>query len=567
MALLRMRSGRLGRSTGQTRVCRSRMSSAPQGDFGCPTSLRSTACKTPPLIFTTRLARNWVSTVCTGSARAKKGLIPDCLNITQTLTQHATWLTEAGVDYIALDATNLDQFSSFSDLIQLRPAQVVFEEWSALRKNGTATPQVVAWPAAWKGATLFQRYLDLYNDPAYDDLVFRDSKSGKKVMFYVNTRVDPQIVQEMESNGGRNDVVAVPMWAEFPVSDYSDGVWGFFSPCTTGGSSARYTSTVIYNDNPRHHLGLGCLQYETPSSKIGSETSAAPSYQLGYGSLFGGSPGKLDGGTHLLQWARVFETQPEHVFMSSWNEWIAQPQKNPYASNRAANSVGLEGDPAARWLWVDTYGAEYSRDLEPSVEYGDLHLRIMAACISIYKAGGSCAQPAHSSSLCCQANNASSAFPRAWNNIWSAISPDGDDFLLTNSNHELVIITTKEGWRQVCSCFAGPSAFCVDSGEPLQTSGPFMLLAEKRDSGTLLPLYRCFSAAASRHFFSLSPACRGLGKAENVLGFVSRTRTSFTPRTLHQCWTKGSAANSAWATHSLDVPCSSGVDTVLGYVR
>lgn len=35
------------------------------------------------------------------------GIVPDCPNITQTLTVQAQQLTSAGVDYVAMDGTNL----------------------------------------------------------------------------------------------------------------------------------------------------------------------------------------------------------------------------------------------------------------------------------------------------------------------------------------------------------------------------------------------------------------------------------------------------------------------------
>ncbi len=36
-----------------------------------------------------------------------QGYVPDCLNITETLTMHANMLVNAGLDYVVADATNL----------------------------------------------------------------------------------------------------------------------------------------------------------------------------------------------------------------------------------------------------------------------------------------------------------------------------------------------------------------------------------------------------------------------------------------------------------------------------
>ena len=52
--------------------------------------------------------------------------LPDCANITETLTQHAKELLSAGIDFVILDATNLDQCpNEQSDTVQLRPTEVL----------------------------------------------------------------------------------------------------------------------------------------------------------------------------------------------------------------------------------------------------------------------------------------------------------------------------------------------------------------------------------------------------------------------------------------------------------
>lgn len=47
------------------------------------------------------------------------GIIPYCLNITGTLSAHADMLVSAGVDYVAVDSTNLPTFDDGSDLLQV----------------------------------------------------------------------------------------------------------------------------------------------------------------------------------------------------------------------------------------------------------------------------------------------------------------------------------------------------------------------------------------------------------------------------------------------------------------
>ncbi len=90
------------------------------------------------------------------------------------------------------------------------------------------------------GSDLWQRVLDVYNNATYvmafeffsyaaselacrwQPVVYKDPASGKMVFFttYSGANPDPSLVAAVESNGGRNNVMVVPMWAEFDVSNY-----------------------------------------------------------------------------------------------------------------------------------------------------------------------------------------------------------------------------------------------------------------------------------------------------------------------------------------------------------
>ena len=52
--------------------------------------------------------------------------------------------------------------------------------------------------------------------------------------------------------------------------------------------------------------------------------------------------------------------------MSSSTNTVGR-QQSVYQSNVAYN-MGLPNDPRKRIVWVDTYGAEFSRDIEPTIE-------------------------------------------------------------------------------------------------------------------------------------------------------------------------------------------------------
>ena len=78
------------------------------------------------------------------------------------------------------------------------------------------------------------------------------------------------------------------------------------------------------------------------------------------------------------QWQTVLEWDPaqdyygydaEYVFVTGWNEWVAQKQ----------------GDTPGEYWLVDTYNAEYSRDIEPSVNNGDNTFMLCTADMRAYK--------------------------------------------------------------------------------------------------------------------------------------------------------------------------------------
>lgn len=126
-----------------------------------------------------------------------------------------------------------------TDIAVLRPTEVLFEEWLALRKKGIKTPQITLWPCSPKGSNTWKYLVDkLYNNPIYDQLIFR--LNGKKSIFipYNPSCYDYDTTKLI----GRNDILTVPVWALFGFPIYKTGVWGFFSPCVDNGA---YTTSMI----------------------------------------------------------------------------------------------------------------------------------------------------------------------------------------------------------------------------------------------------------------------------------------------------------------------------------
>ena len=60
----------------------------------------------------------------------------DCRGISDTAARHAAMLSAANISFVVADSTNIQSDSEFGDAIQLRPFEVLAEEWHALRLRG-----------------------------------------------------------------------------------------------------------------------------------------------------------------------------------------------------------------------------------------------------------------------------------------------------------------------------------------------------------------------------------------------------------------------------------------------
>ena len=147
------------------------------------------------------------------------------------------------------------QANSETDVAVLRPLEVLFDEWVALRAAGTPTPYIAAWcnspVASYPDGhnTTWQWLLEhIYNNATRAPLVWRRpsqlATTPKKTFFVPdNGSLNASVNALIAANGGRHDVEIVKMWALFGESGYSAGSWGFFSPCTT--PAGAYTTTMV----------------------------------------------------------------------------------------------------------------------------------------------------------------------------------------------------------------------------------------------------------------------------------------------------------------------------------
>lgn len=506
---------------------------------------------------------------------------PDCPNATGVFRAHAAALVAAGVDYIVMDLTNWPEFDNSTydangtttrgsllvDATVVRPFELLFETWAALRAEGLPTPRVAAWPCAPSPSrvaapvAMWQYLLDaFYNNPAYSELIHTNA-AGQKVFFMCpkpGTKgaqcFGNDTLALVESNGGRHDVAVTRMWAQMGEPEYAAGVWGFFSPCTANGS---FTSSVV---------GAGpCAQFVTGGpGGAPAEVTAGTGWMLAPSGLPYAQPGHLRGLTLARQFEAVLATGAPDLLVSSFNEhqggrvdWSGMP------GPKIAFNMGLPADPQRDLVWVDAYAADFNRNLEPTVEGGGRVWEVLTACLALYRANRTCEGAANDDTCCTRADK------EVFAAVWSlALGPDADRLLTASEAERNSFLAA--GWREACATVSHPSTFCVDTADPDGRDGPFIVYNQAGVSqlGPTAPLTRCVDPASGAHSFTTSPGgCGPLGADDGVLGHVATVRGGEMLRALRRCRVAGGGGNASARLHALDLPCDSPDGDVLGYVR
>jgi len=489
--------------------------------------------------------------------------------------RHADQLVAAGIDFVYIDLSNLGEKSPVADILQLRPLEVLFEEWSAYRAEGGRTPEISVFAPApadvdKNGLALWRDYLKLYNRPEYSDLVARDVYTGKKLFFltdsgYPTQLYDPSVASVIASNGGRDDVLALRMgWPGPGQETLRNGTTQWMSPCREGSVVGSTTSFVA--------AGTPCSQNYTPFEGLGgypntgSFVNVAAAFHTNYSSRFGGSSGANGGLTLKKMFERAFAMHPDFLLLNEWNEHIAQPQPFDVPGvpgdpiDPEVFSMGLDGDlidasddskfvPDGRSGFVDHYAMDYSRDMEPTVENGGQVYDVLRSCMRVYRRGGasSCSDP---SERCC--NLAENDHFRS---VYS-LKSSGNDYMVTTSRDERASLLASGSWAEIKNRFRGSSEFPQGTSSVDKFSGPFVV--DTVAGPNRVAVYRC---RAADHFLSVATNCEGYGN-DGVVGYVAARPEGAYLRPLLRC---------AGATHfhvlAGGCPSGSRFEQRLGFVK
>ncbi|NPV45766.1 MAG: hypothetical protein HPY69_02310 [Armatimonadetes bacterium] len=264
------------------------------------------------------------------------------------IRKHAQMLTDAGVDVMFLDVTN--GFTYDHNFL------TICRVYDRMRRLGQPTPQIGFLANAGADRVVRHLYDSFYGKGYYPDLWFR--WHGKPIILAPAEDLDADL---------KDFFTLRQSWAwSNPGGWFGDGrdkwPWLDSHPQQPG----------WHEPGVPEELSVCVAQH--PTSNIGRSFHAGKQPP----------PDQLQTTAGLCfqeQWERALEVDPQFVFITGWNEWIAQR----FLSDGNAGFLGRRL-PKGETFFVDQYSQEYSRDIEPMRGgHGDAYYYQMVSYIRRYK--------------------------------------------------------------------------------------------------------------------------------------------------------------------------------------
>jgi hypothetical protein len=263
------------------------------------------------------------------------------------LRKHAEMLADASVDAVFFDCTN-------GSLTWIESYEALLKTWDQAQKDGVIVPKIafmLPFAAVPNGlVSLRQLYRDLYKPGRYKNLWFM-WKGKPCIMGYPDNLTDSSEDKEIASfftfRPGQPDYVDGPK---------RNNQWGWLENYPQHG--------YVKDDNSQYEqVTVGVSQNAGPSTKGHcSAFNLLGTYGRSFSQKNGFDPrvdGYLYGWNFQEQWDRAFEIDPELVFVTGWNEYVA---------GQWLPEHGWTGDP---FSFVDEFDWDHSRDIEPNKGWGD----------------------------------------------------------------------------------------------------------------------------------------------------------------------------------------------------
>lgn len=242
------------------------------------------------------------------------------------IRKHAQMLSDAGVDVLILDVTNA--------AIYLPQVTKIAKTYDAMRKAGLSTPSIAFIVNSNPVATVNRLYDQIYSKNLFKALWFY--WKGKPLLLAPSEGQSDQVMQFFTIRQS---------WA------WSKGQKWF------GDGKDKWT----WVDHTPQSFGW----HESPDKpeQISVSIAEHPMSNIGRSFHDGQEPAVKRSGEGLYfaeQWKRALAVDPEFVFITGWNEWVAMRFDDGAASHFLGKKI-KKGET----YFVDLYNEEYSRDGEP----------------------------------------------------------------------------------------------------------------------------------------------------------------------------------------------------------
>ena len=325
------------------------------------------------------------------------------------LRKHAEMLADAGVDVIIFDNTN-GTFTWRQSYIRL------LEVFAEARADGVKTPQIsFILPFAAGADTntqLESLYTDIYRQGKYQDLWFY--WEGKPlIMAYPDALRKDNLIQEeiLEFFTFR------PGQPSYTQGQTRDDQWGWLSVypqqvyCNEDGTPEQITVGVAQNHSAE--LGLTAMNGEN----VFGRTYTSEGYDTREDAV-------LYGANFAEQFTYALEVDPEFIFITGWNEWVAGRHESWQGVTNA---------------FPDQFNDWFSRDIEPSKgQLKDHYYYQMVSFIRQFK--GTRALPEASASVTIDVNGSASQWtdvaPNYYTYKGNTDPRDSDGYLTTHYTND-----------------------------------------------------------------------------------------------------------------------------------
>lgn len=243
------------------------------------------------------------------------------------LRKHAQMLSDAGVDVVIFDVTN--QFTYPKSYLAL------CETWTQVRKDGGATPQIAFLTPFWDPKRVVRTlYDDFYSKGLYKDLWFQ--WKGKPLILADPAKVD-------------DDVKGFFTFRK-PQPDYFQGPTG---PDQWSWLEVYPQHVFRNSEGVAEQMSVGVGQNAILPNRCAAFTEKGTHGRSWHDGAEDTKPGAVNLGLNFKeQFERALEIDPEFIFITGWNEWVAL---------NLSEFNGVSKPP----MFVDEFTQEYSRDIEP----------------------------------------------------------------------------------------------------------------------------------------------------------------------------------------------------------